>query len=95
VAHPERDLCAVSGEMQKRTIHLKELTNKLNTLCLFFCLDAKETKNQGQINGSAHLSAQRFTKSLLQLEQPVKCSITEKFFYETLVFKQLGRQQNK
>lgn len=32
-------------DKQKRTILLKELTNKLNTLYLFFCLDAIGNRN--------------------------------------------------
>ena len=33
--------------------------------CLFFCLDAKETKNQGQPDRSARLSGQRHQTTLL------------------------------
>jgi hypothetical protein len=32
---------------------------KLQFFCFFFCLDAKETKNQGQPDRSARLSSQR------------------------------------
>jgi hypothetical protein len=40
---------------------------KLQFFCFFFCLDAKETKNQGQPDRSARLSRLRAAKAGLYL----------------------------